>query len=445
MDNESKQYIKMTETPVWKLIITLGIPTTISMLITNIYNMADTYYVSQISVSASGATGIVFALMAILQAFGFMYGHGGGSNVSRQLGARKIDNAIKFTTLSVFLALITSIVIMVFGLIFIEPLCVMLGSTPTILQEAKIYAFYILISGPAMVVSSVFNNILRYEGKASFAMIGLTFGGILNMFLDPIFIFDMNMGIAGAGLSTAVSQYISLVILFAPFLLKKTVTNISIKYLKMDFNYMKRIIMNGLPSLLRQGLNSVSTSVLNIQASPYGDEAIAAMSIVSRCGNLLFSVGLGIGQGFQPVSAFNYGAKKYKRVKKGAYFTMILGMVLMGVLCGICYFNAEYIIMLFRDDSLVVQIGVTALRYLSSILFLLPVSATGNMLFQSIGESRKALLLASLQSGLVFIPLVSILPKFIGITGIQIAQPISYIVSATVTFIIVYKFLRKID
>ena len=444
MDKEDKQYIKMTETPVWKLIISLGIPTTISMLITNIYNMADTYFVSQISVSASGATGIVFALMAILQAFGFMYGHGGGSHISRQLGARHVEKAKIFTSTSIFLAFVTGVMIMAIGLLFLEPLLVFLGSTPTILQEAKIYAFFILISAPGMVMSCVLNNILRYEGKAFFAMIGLTLGGVLNMILDPILIFLLNMGIAGAGLSTALSQYISFFVLFIPFFRGKTVTKISIQYLSKDLDIVRKIVVAGLPSLMRQGLNSISTSVLNIQASVYGDEAIAAMSIVSRCSNLLFSFALGIGQGFQPVSAFNYGAKKYHRVKQGTYFTMLFGVSILGVLCGICYLNAESIILLFRNDVMVVDIGVKALKYLCSVLYLLPVSAVGNMLFQSIGESKKALFLAAMQSGFVFIPLILILPSLIGITGIQIAQPIAYIISALVSFIFVNLFLKDI-
>ena len=444
MDSQDKQYIKMTETPVWKLIVTLGIPTTISMLITNIYNMADTYFVSQISVSASGATGIVFALMAILQAFGFMYGHGGGSHISRQLGARHVDKAKMFTSTSVILAIVTGLFIMVFGLVFLEPLLMILGSTPTILEEAKIYAFFILISAPAMVTSCVLNNILRYEGKAFFAMIGLTLGGVLNMILDPIFIFSCHMKIAGAGLSTALSQYMSLFVLFIPYFTNKTVTKISFQYMTKDLEMIRKIIIAGLPSLVRQGLNSVSTSVLNIQASVYGDEAIAAMSIVSRVSNLLFSFALGIGQGFQPVSAFNYGAKKYSRVKKGTYFTMLFGVAVLGILCGICFFNAKSIILLFRDDLLVVDIGVGALKYLCIVLFLLPVSAVGNMLFQSIGESKKALFLASIQSGLVFIPFIIILPQIIGVVGIQIAQPIAYVISALVSFMFVTHFLKNI-
>lgn len=444
-NEESRQFQKMTQTPVEKLIIQLGIPTTLSMLITNIYNMADTYFVSQISVSASGATGIVYALMAILQAFGFMFGHGAGSNISRQLGAKQSQRAKIYASTSVFLALFVGIMIFILGLLFLEPLMRMLGSTNTILKDAKTYAIFILISGPAMTVGCVLNNILRYEGKATFAMVGLTFGGLLNMFLDPIFIFVLDMGIAGAGLSTAISQYLSTLILLSSFLRGKTVTSISYHYFTHEFNDIQNIVMTGMPSLMRQGLNSLSTTVLNLQAACFGDGAIAAMSIVARCGNLLFSFALGIAQGFQPVCAYNYGAKQYDRVKKGTRFTMLFGMGVLSGLCLICYINAPMIIMMFRNESQIVSIGTQALRYLCLTLYTLPLSAVGNMFFQSIGKSGHALLLACIQSGLIFIPLVSILPQLIGLTGIEIAQPCAYLISCIITIPTVMTFFKKLS
>lgn len=442
---ENKQYEKMTQTPVWKLVLMLGLPTTVSMLITNIYNTADTFFVSKISVSASGATGIVFSLMAILQAFGFMFGHGAGSNISRLLGARKVEHAKIFASTSVFLALGAGAVIGILGLIFTEPLMRLLGSTDTILQDAKIYGTFILIAGPAMTVGCVLNNILRYEGRAAFAMIGLTTGGILNMVMDPIFIFYGHMGIAGAGLATALSQYISAVILLMPFLKGKTVTKINVRYITKDISDVKNIMLTGLPSLARQGLNSISTTLINVQAAAYGDAAIAAMSIVGRCGNLLFSFALGIAQGFQPVSAFNYGAGKYDRVKRATWFTIIMGMGILGVLCAGCYFNAPAIIHLFRNEEEIVKVGTGALRWLCRFLASLPVSAVGSMLFQSIGKKGRALLIASMQSGLIVIPLLLILPHFLGVTGIQVAQPLAYFISGLVTIPVVMGFFRELN
>ena len=438
------QYRKMTETPVARLIIALGIPTTISMLITNVYNMADSFFVSKISVSAGGATSIVFGIMSIIQAFGFMFGHGAGSNISRLLGKRDTEMAGKYATTAITWALLAGVLILTLGLVFIEPLMLLLGSTETILPYAIDYATYIFIAAPAMAVSCVLNNILRYEGKASLAMIGLTTGGILNIILDPIFIFVLDLGIAGAGLATALSQYISFGILASVFLLDKTESKISLKYIVTDFKALLNIIAAGLPSLARQGLNSVSTMVLNTAAKPFGDVAIAAMGYVGRTSSLIFSVGLGIGQGFQPVAGFNYGARKYTRVKKGSFFTLFFGAAFIGVIAAACAIFAPNIIALFRSESEVVSIGATALRIQCAFLICLPISVVATMLFQSIGKSATAFILSCLQSGLIFIPLCLVLPKFIGILGIELAQPIAYFVSSLIALPTLIIFLNKL-
>lgn len=438
------QYVKMTETPVARLIITLGIPTTISMLITNVYNMADSYFVSKIALSAGGATSIVFGIMSILQAFGFMFGHGAGSHISRMLGSKHIEKANKYASTGFFWALFSGLFIMSAGLIFIEPLMRLLGSTDTILPYAKDYGRWILIAAPAMTSSCVLNNILRYEGKAVLAMVGLTTGGLLNMALDPIFIFILDMGIAGAGLATALSQYISFSILLSMFLTKKTQSSLSPKYFAKELRVIGDIVITGLPSLARQGLNSISTMVLNAQAKAFGDAAIAAMGYVGRTSSLIFSVGLGIGQGFQPVAAFNYGAKKYSRVRKGTWFTLIFGAAFMGVISAACFVLAPQIIGLFRKETLVIDIGSEALRIMCVFLMFLPVSVVATMLFQSIGKSIPALVLSLLQSGLIFVPLCIILPHFIGILGIEISQPLAYFLSALVSLPMMLVFLRHL-
>lgn len=438
------QYRKMTETPVAKLILSLGIPTTVSMLITNIYNMADSYFVSQVSLSAGGATSVVFGIMSILQAFGFMFGHGAGSNISRMLGSKHIEKASRYASTGFFWALLCGLVIMTGGLVFLEPLMRLLGSTDTILPYAKDYGMWILIAAPAMTTSCVLNNILRYEGKATLAMIGLTTGGILNMALDPLFIFTFRMGISGAGLATALSQFISFAILLSMFLLNKTQSKLSVRFIAKEFKTVGDIIVTGLPSLARQGLNSVSTMVLNAQAKAFGDAAIAAMGYVGRTSSLIFSVGLGIGQGFQPVSGFNYGAKKYSRVKKGTWFTLGFGAAFIGVISAVCFALAPQIIALFRKEALVIEIGSEALRIMCVFLLFLPVSVVATMLFQSIGKSLPALILSCLQSGLVFIPLCIILPHFWGVTGIELAQPLAYFTAAVISLPMTLVFLRHL-
>ena len=439
-----RQFAKMTETPINKLIASLSVPTVISMLITNIYNATDTYFVSKISIAASGATGVVFSLMAILQAFGFMFGHGSGSCISRHLGAQDIEKAKRYSSTGFFLSLIAGAIIMVLGLLFIDPLMTFLGSTETILPYARDYGFYILLSGPAMTASCVINNILRYEGMAALAMVGLTSGGILNIILDPILIFACDMGIAGAGLSTAVSQYISLAILLIMYYRGAAQSKMKMRFITLKPKFVWEIIATGLPSLVRQGLNSVSNMVLNIQAAPFGDACIAAMSIVAKVSNLLFSVCVGIGQGFQPVSSFNYGAGKYSRVKKGIRFTWGFSTIVIFVLSLVCFIFAPQIVTMFRHETEVVEVGTLALRMLCASLVVLPTVMIGNMTFQSIGKSGRAFFLALTQNGLFFIPLVLLLPEFMGIYGIEAAQPIAYVIAAVVTVPFVLVFMRSL-
>lgn len=442
--NNEERFKRMRYEKIPKLIISLGIPTTISMLITNIYNMADTYFVSQISLSASGATGIVFAVMAILQAFGFMCGHGSGSNISRSLGRKDEENASRFASSGLFLSFCISLVLMIAGLVFLEPLMRLLGSTDTILVEAMNYGKFIFLAAPAMVMSCVCNNILRYEGRAVYAMVGLTFGGILNMMLDPILIFVFHLGISGAVIATMVAQYLSLFILLIPFFRNRTASRLRLSYISRNIDTFINIIVTGSPSLARQGLNSISTAMLNMMAKPLGDAAIAAMSVVGRVSNMLFSLSLGIAQGFQPVSSFNYGAGDYKRVKESTVFTIGFGTALIAVLCTLAFINAPLIISLFRSEELVIEIGSAALRLMCFGLLLLPTVSVTNMLFQGIGESKKALFVACLQSGAFFIPLVVILTRAFGVNGLICATPLSYLLAFSVALPMVVKFMRNL-
>lgn len=436
-DKEKKaadlQYKKMTETPVNRLVFSLSIPTVISMLITMIYNMADTYFVSKISVSASGATGIVFGLMSIFQAFGFLYGQGAGSIISRLLGKKDVENARRFCSTAFFSSLIIGVTASVLCTLFLERLMLALGSTQTILPYAKAYGIYILIAGPALTTSCVMNNILRYEGAARLAMMGLTIGGLLNIALDPLLIFVFDMGISGAGLATCISQYISMVILLFMFLKKKCQCRIKFKYFSPSIKTAWEIVATGFPSFIRNGLNSISTMVLNMMSAPYGDECIAAMSISNRWAMVIFSVCVGIGQGFQPVSAFNFGAGKYDRVRKGMNFLWAYGTAVVTVLAGLSFAFAPQIVSLFRNDAEVVQIGTSVLRYMCIALVLLPTALTANMTFQSVGKKGRALLLASCQNGLFFIPLVLLLPRMFGLVGLEISQPVAYISAALVS------------
>lgn len=448
MDNMSvldRQYKEMTETSVEKLILRLSVPTIISMLVTNIYNMADTFFVGKLGTSASAAIGIVFSLMTINQALGFMCGHGCGSNIARKLGNKQGDAAIKFASTGFFMSLFLGVLIMIIGIIFMEPLLKIMGSTDTIMPYAKSYGICILLSAPFMTGSCVLNNVLRYEGKAALAMVGLTLGGVLNIIGDPIFIFVFNMGTLGAGISTAVSQVISFFVLFAMFGGDRTVSRLRFSAISWDIKDILNILYTGLPSLIRQGMMSVSTMVLNYMSMPYGDAAIAAMSIVSRVCNFIFAIALGISQGFQPVSAFNFGAKKFKRVKRAFIFCCGLSMIILGILSVLSLIFSGHIIGLFRDDADVIGVGTFALRAQCIVLFVSPITLAASMMFQGAGENLASSIASFLRSGITFIPMVAILPRFFGIYGIQLAQPVADVISFVVVMPLIVRFFKKIN
>lgn len=427
-DKQEQQYKLMTTTPIPKLIIKLAIPTTISMLVTNIYNLVDTAFVGKLGTSASGAVGVVFGFMMILQAVAFLFGQGAGSIMSRNLGKHDQKQASRIASLGFFSALAGSILAAIICLIFIDKLVIVLGSTPTIAPFAKTYTMFILISAPAIVCSFVMNNLLRYEGKAMLGMIGLSIGAVLNVIGDAIFMFGFKMGIAGAGLSTCVSQFISFGILLSFFLRGKTICKLSIHNIALNFNDFDDVFATGFPSLVRQGLQSLSTIVLNFFAGPYGDAAIAAMSIVSRIVFFVFSVVLGIAQGFQPVSAFNYGAKKYDRIREAFKFSFLISEVFIVIFSTIVIIISGDIIVRFRDDMEVVRIGTRALRLQCLSQIVTPFCTLTEMQLQSTGKKLLASISSFLKSGAIFIPTLFVLAKFRGLAGIQEAQPIATVV-----------------
>ncbi|MCR5823972.1 MAG: MATE family efflux transporter [Lachnospiraceae bacterium] len=425
LSKSNAMYKKMTETPVPKLVITLGIPTTISMLVTSVYNLADTYFVSQEGNSASGAIGVVFGLMAVIQAFGFMYGQGSGVVASKALGAKNNDRADRSDSTGFALALITGAVIGILGLILIDPVMDLLGSTPTILPYARKYSIFILIAAPFMCASCVLNNILRFEGKAFFSMIGLCTGAGLNIFGDWLLIKVLGMGVSGAGIATAVSQTISFCLLLVPFLTGRSEGKLRIRSLTFTGSMILDICKTGLPSLVRQGLASLSTMLLNNCAKPFGDAAVAAMSIVNRVCFFTFATALGIGQGFQPVCSFNFGAKRFDRVRKAYIFTFITGEIFLGVVAVIGFFLSGNIIAGFRNDPEVIMIGTTALAAQFIGQLFQPLTVCSNMLFQSVGDSLKATFISICRNGLCFIPVLLISTSIFGLPGVQYSQAVS--------------------
>ena len=444
LERSRLQFEKMTLTPVPKLILGLAAPTILSMLITSIYNLADTFFVGQLSTSASGAVGVVSSLMAIIQALGFMLGHGAGGIISRSLGSQDTHAATKFASTSFFTALTFGAVLAVLGLAARPDFMILLGSTDTILPHACAYARPILIAAPLMMSSLVMNNILRYEGKASFAMIGLVTGGVLNIVLDPIFIFGLGMGTGGAGTATALSQSISFCILLSMFLRGKTVSQFRLSAVTREARDFGRILLGGAPSFGRQGLNSIGGMLLNIAARSYGDAAVAGMSIVSRIFMFIISVAIGVGQGLQPVASFNYGARKYRRVRQAAIFTIEAAFCMLVVLVGLCWVNGDALIRLFRDDPAVTAVALPAFHYQCLAMLLHPIIVVANMTFQSVGASGRATFLACCRQGVFFIPLILILPRTHGLFGVEICQPIADVLTFLVSLPFLLAFLQQL-
>jgi len=318
----------------------------------------------------------------------------------------------------------------------------LLGSTETISPYAQTYISYILAAAPFITASFTMNNLLRYEGKATLGMIGLIVGAVLNIAGDPILMFGLNMGIAGAGLSTCISQIIGFFVLLSMFLLHKTQCRLSVKLIVPKF--LPEIIGTGLPSLLRQGLNSLSTVVLNNCAAVYGDAAVAAMSIVSRVIFFTFSFALGVGQGFQPVCGFNYGAKKYDRLKTAFYFSVMLAEIIVVVMSvGLILFPGE-IVSIFRDDNTVMEIGIRALVLQGIAQLFLPFCMITEMALQSVGKKLGASVLSTLRNGLFFIPMLLILSNVRGLSGIQEAQPLAVTLAVIPSAILAVRFFREL-
>lgn len=444
MKDNSTQYDKMMNTPITKLLISLAIPTVLTMMVTNIYNVVDTAFVGRLGTSASAAVGVVFGFMGILQAIGFTFGQGAGSIISRKLGAREIEEASRVASTAFFFSFATAAVTGLICLLCLDSLVNVLGSTPTIAPFAKIYIRFIIATGPCMVTGFTLNNILRYEGKATLGMIGMLAGAVINIAGDMLFMFVFHMGISGAGLSTALSQVISFVILVSAFARGKTQTKIRWKYVIWTIKENWEIVTTGFPSMLRQGLMSVTTIMLNMQSSAYGGDAgVAGMSIVSRLFFFVFAVAIGVGQGFQPVSGFSFGAKRYDRLRQAYSTAAIISEGLMIVLGTIMFIMAPTLVQWLRDDPEVIEIGTRALRLQSVALLVLPISMMTEMLMQSTGQKLMAIILSSIRNGLVFIPCLYVLSYFRGMKGIQESQPLSFFLAFPIALVLGRRFFNK--
>lgn len=441
----------MLKEPVKRLVCQLAVPTIISMLISSFYNMADTFFVGRINTQATAAVGVVFSVMALIQALGFMCGQGSGTYLSRKLGAEEYEDAGIMASVGFFGAFLLGILVAVLGEIFIYPIATLLGSSPTILPYTVSYLRLILLGAPFTMSSLVLNNQLRFQGSAVFSMVGIVSGAIINIILDPIFIFVFHMGVAGAALATSVSQIVSFVLLLVGCSRGGNI-RIRFKQFKPNFFYVKEIIRGGFPSLCRQGLASVATIALNHSAGTYGnlygeaygDAAIAGMSIVGRISMFANATLIGFGQGFQPVSSMNYGAQKYGRVREAFQFCVKVAFVFLIAVSLLAFVFAQQLVTIFRKgDPDVIQVGTLALRLQCSVFPLNSWLVMCNMMTQSIGMAAKASLLSIARQGLFFIPFIFILPHFFGLLGVQMSQTCSDICSFLLSIPIGISVLRQ--
>lgn len=451
--SSEQQHRRMTEIAIPRLVTSLAIPTTFSQLITVIYNTADTYFVSSISTSASAAVGVAFALQAIIQAFGFGIAMGCSSLVSRRLGEKKDAEAEMYASSSVFAAIVLGFALLIGGLSCLAPLMRLLGATETILPYACDYTRIILIGAPVMCTSFVLNNILKAEGEANLSMIGLCAGGVVNIGLDPLFIFTFKMGIAGAALATVTSQLVSLIVLLIIFRSGRSILKLRIKAVSRRFSTYWQLIKIGFPTICRQGMASVASALLNHGAAYWGgefaDASVAAVTISNKVYMLVRSMMIGIGQGFQPVAGYNFGAKKYARVKKAFWFAVLAGTCIATAAALAIGLNTGAIMGWFRDDPKVIEIGSRALLFAAAVMPLMAYSTFVNQLYQCLGYSAAASVLASCRQGIFFIPIILFLPRLIGLMGVEMAQPgadlLTFMVSVPFQIVFFKKVLNRPD
>lgn len=437
-------YTFLTTAPIRRVIPSMAVPTVISMLVTSIYNLVDTYFVGLLNTQATAAVGVVFPVMAIIQSIGFLFGQGSGTYMSRHLGAKRLDEARQMAATSFVGSIICGLAVTVLGLLLLKPLSIALGSTPTILPYTMQFMGVILLGAPIMSASMVINNQMRFQGNATMAMYGMISGAVLNVLLVPLFMFPCGLGILGTAIGTVLSQLFGLIVLWVMSRRGENIP-IDLKQASRKWHFQHEILKGGTPSLTRQALASIATLMLNVAAGAWGDAAIAGMSIVSRLAFLIFAIIIGIGQGYQPFCGFNYGAGLHHRLQRGFYFTILLDMAVLAVMCGPAFVMADRLVDLLRDDPAVVAVGAVALRWQLVALPMAAVVTVCNMTLQTSGHSLSANILAAARNGIFFIPLILILPHYLGLKGVEICQAVCDILAFLLAIPLIIHFFRSIN
>ena len=430
--------------PIAGVVTALAVPSMMHQLINVLYNMVDTYFVSQISTEASAALGIVFSLVSLLNAIMFGISMGEKAIISRLLGAGRLEDAHRVASSAMAMELIFGILAAAVGLIFIEPILRFFGADDTVMPHAVAYSRILLLGVPIHCADAAFSSILTAQGKTLYTMLGFGGANLCNVFLDWLFVFPMNMGAAGAALATIIAQAISCSILIWAMLTGKSAVKLRLRYVSKKFRTYYDIVHNGIATVFRQGTAAVATTLLNRLASPYGAATLAAISIANKIYLMARNLVLGFGQGFQPVAGYNYGAGIRSRVKKAFWFACLVGTGICLVSTAVIISIPETLIGLFRKDADVVALGAQMLRFYAMILPLLAFSTFVNQMYQCLGFSLWATVLACCRQGICFIPLLYILHDAFGQTGLTMTQPAADLATFLVSVPFLIWFFRKV-
>ncbi len=419
---EQRRHMMLNE-PISRIIPKMAVPTIVAFLINSIYSMADTYFVSSLGTNATAAVSVNASLDQLIMMCGSMLALGANSYIARLLGRNEDKKASQVLSTAFFTAAGIGAVLMIFGTLFMTPMVRLLGATPTCEAYAIEYATYVLYAAPFMAANFVMNQCLRSEGSATLSMVGMGFGGVLNVILDPIFIFGLNMGVAGASLATAISKIVSFVILIFPYLTRRSLLRLSIRNYRPSWDIFSEIVAVGSSSMFRSGLAVVSAIILNDLAGNISDSVLAAVGVCNKVMMFPFSIILGFGSGFQPVAGFNWGAKRFDRVEECYRFSSkmaIAGSVLMALIVGI--FADTFVVLFAGTDEQMRRIGVICMV---SQCIALPIHAwvaVVNMFCSGLGRAKNALALSTARQGSCFLPILFPLAWLFGAYGIAVVQ-----------------------
>ena len=445
-DAQSLRENKLLNAPISRVIPEMAIPTIIAFLINSIYSLADTYFVSALGTNATAAVSVNSALDQIIMMGGSMLAVGANSYVARLLGARQKEKADKVLSTAFFLAFGAGVLLMLLGTAFMGPMVDLLGATDTCRQYAIDYATYVLLAAPFMASSFVMNQCLRAEGSAMLSMIGMGLGGVLNCVLDPIFIFTLDLGVAGASIATAISKVVSFLILIFPYLAKHSTLRLSWRCFALKADILSQIISVGMPSMLRSGLGVVAGILLNNIAGDISDSVLAGIGVSTKIMMFPFSIILGFGSGFQPVAGFNWGARRFDRVTESYRYSSkvaLLGAAVMALVLGvfapqvITLFNAEADLEMQRLGALCIRLQCVALPIHAWV-------AVVNMLCAGLGYAGKAFLLATARQGSCFLPILYPMAILMGELGIVSVQAVADVLSLVLAVPIVRIVLRQV-